>query len=370
MQDLRLIGIHEDGAHLLLAGPDGARFRLPVDDALRGAARRERPRQGQLGIQIDGDVRPRDVQTMIRAGMDAQEVAERTGWTVDKVHKYEGPILAEREHVAGLAQQVRLRPRGSASGRAPTLATRVVERLAGRGVEGDLVGWDSWRSDGGGWVVGVSFPAGGRQRQATWTFDPATRVIAARDDEARWLAEDEPEAGVVTTAARAAAVYDVDADGGVEGAGRPTLPTHLPDDAELVSSVREHSTVRARRGGARRRHTEPALPLEEAFLAGESSAPASALSGPAGVAAGPNATPPLDSPSAPESHRSPAGDDAPTAQSQPAEVDPATEAPEPRPGGGSAPAPAPAPSRRGARTPVPSWEDIVFGAKSPAADPG
>ena len=125
MQDLRLIGIHEDGAHLLLAGPDGARFRLPVDDALRGAARRERPRQGQLGIQIDGDVRPRDVQTMIRAGMDAQEVAERTGWTVDKVHKYEGPILAEREHVAGLAQQVRLRPRGSASGRAPTLATRV-----------------------------------------------------------------------------------------------------------------------------------------------------------------------------------------------------------------------------------------------------
>ncbi|HOT56515.1 MAG TPA: septation protein SepH, partial [Ornithinibacter sp.] len=35
MQDLRLIGVHEDGQHLLLANADGGRFRLPLDEALR-----------------------------------------------------------------------------------------------------------------------------------------------------------------------------------------------------------------------------------------------------------------------------------------------------------------------------------------------
>jgi len=32
MQDLRLIGVHEDGQHLLLADPEGNRYRLPLDE--------------------------------------------------------------------------------------------------------------------------------------------------------------------------------------------------------------------------------------------------------------------------------------------------------------------------------------------------
>ena len=96
--------------------------RVPLDDSLRAAARRDRPRLGQLQIEMDGGLRPRDVQAMIRAGANAEEVAERSGWPVEKVHKYEGPILAERAHVADLARGVRVRARGGAgSGAAPTL---------------------------------------------------------------------------------------------------------------------------------------------------------------------------------------------------------------------------------------------------------
>jgi hypothetical protein len=36
------------------------------------------------------------------------------------------------------------------------------------------------------------FVAGGRERQALWHFDPAAGSIAAADDEARWLSDDEP----------------------------------------------------------------------------------------------------------------------------------------------------------------------------------
>ena len=35
MPDLHLIGVHEDGKHMLLADRAGAQFRLPIDDALR-----------------------------------------------------------------------------------------------------------------------------------------------------------------------------------------------------------------------------------------------------------------------------------------------------------------------------------------------
>ena len=87
--------------------PTAARFRVRVDEPLRAAVRRDRPRLGQLQIEIDGGLRPRDVQALIRAGSSAEEVAERSGWSVEKVRRYEGPILAEREHVAGLARGVR-----------------------------------------------------------------------------------------------------------------------------------------------------------------------------------------------------------------------------------------------------------------------
>ena len=94
MQDLQLIGVHEDGEHLLLTGADGERFQMPIDDALRAAIRRDRPHLGQLQIEVDGGLRPREVQALIRAGASSQDAATRAGWTIEKVHRYEGPILA------------------------------------------------------------------------------------------------------------------------------------------------------------------------------------------------------------------------------------------------------------------------------------
>ena len=116
MEDLRLVGVQEDGEHLLLSGPDGEHYRLVLDDALRAAARRDRPGLGQLQIQMEGGMRPREVQSLIRAGASAEEVAERAGWTVEKVRRYEVPIIAERVHMAEQARLVRVRSRGGSGG--------------------------------------------------------------------------------------------------------------------------------------------------------------------------------------------------------------------------------------------------------------
>jgi len=253
MQDLQLIGVHEDGEHLLLSGADGERFQMPIDDALRAAVRRDRPRFGQQQIEIDGGLRPRDVQALIRAGASSDEAASRAGWSVEKVHRYEGPILAEREHVAGLAQRARLRPHTgvSSGGTAPTLSARVTERLKERDVEVTDASWDSWRTEGRPWTVVLTFAAGGRQRQASWSFDLADRTVSAVDDEARWLSEQVqetkgpiPAPRLRPASGRDTTVYDVEAEGGLRPAARDE---HQEDPLDLMTAMRKRSTARGRR---------------------------------------------------------------------------------------------------------------------------
>ena len=275
MQDLRLIGVHEDGEHLLLSDADGGRFRVRVDEPLRTAVRHDRPRLGQQQVDADASLRPRDVQALIRAGSSAEEVAERSGWSVDKVRRYEGPILAEREHVAGLSRGVRVRGRSSGAG-APTLSVRVGERLKGRGVDPSAASWDAWREEGGPWTVVVTFAAGGRQRQASWHFDLADRTVTAIDDEARWLSEEEePVPGPIPAPhlsqgpGRTTTVYDVEAEGGLRAAERPAAAATVettdaerparaergPEPLDLMTAMRERSTARGRRKSGARRGT-------------------------------------------------------------------------------------------------------------------
>jgi hypothetical protein len=277
MQDLRLIGVQEDGHHLLLAAPDGTRYRVPLDEPLRAAVRHDRPRLGQLQIEMEGGMRPREVQSLIRAGATAEEVADRSGWSVDKVRRYEGPILAERVHVADQARLVRVRSRGGASGATvPTLQARVVQRMRERGVDAEASTWDAWRGvEDAHWTVAVLFAAGGRQRQATWTYDPVLRTVEAADDEARWLSADEPAAvgPVPTTTPRVSNVYDVEAEGGVAAsarrAGASGRAARDEEPLDLMTAMRQRTTV-GRRSGRRRpaaaepahRETAPALPLE------------------------------------------------------------------------------------------------------------
>ena len=117
---------------------------MPLDEPLRAAVRRDRPRLGQLQIEIDGGMRPREVQALIRAGAcRPRRSPTAPAGAVEKVRRYEGPILAEREHVAGLARGVRLRGRGGSRAGAPTLSARVGQRLSGRGVDPAVAEWDS-----------------------------------------------------------------------------------------------------------------------------------------------------------------------------------------------------------------------------------
>jgi Protein of unknown function (DUF3071) len=397
MRDLRLVGVQEDGQHLLLSDSEGEHFRVRLDEPLRAAVRRDRPRLGQLQIEIDGGLRPRDVQAMIRAGLSAQDVAEQSGWPVEKVRRYEGPILAEREYVAGLAKAVRLRGRGG-GGTAPTLSARVSQRLSGRGVDPASAEWDSARSDTGEWTVVVTFPAGGRERRARWGFDVQARTVTAVDDEARWLSEEDasgaqsplPAPHLAGTPARATTVYDVEAEGGVQAPRRPAPVARAEEPLDLMSAMRERA---AHRGRPRRRKSAPsqtpvdAAPREDALPLVELDYDPESMPAPPG-ARGPH---PFDEPDAVGADVLPAVPGATGLAEQPDE--PAVsdhEVVQPGDGaladdgpqataddGGSVGRTAssfpddavpgkderPAARRRAGRPSVPSWDDVMFGAR-------
>lgn len=192
MFDLQLIGVHPDEEHLLLMTPDGQRYRLAIDDALRAAVRRDRSALGQIQSSSPGAVRPRDIQAQIRAGHSAEQVAKAAGISVDHVRRYEGPVLAERSHLVAMVLRHRLCGDGPDQGR--ELGDVVTERLMSRDVREEPE-WDSWRQDDGKWLVQLQFRAGTKSRKAQWTYHASKQTLEPVDDEARWFISGAQDAG-------------------------------------------------------------------------------------------------------------------------------------------------------------------------------
>ncbi|MFJ2937324.1 septation protein SepH [Streptomyces sp. NPDC087219] len=185
MPELRVVAVSNDGTRLVLKAADSTEYTLPIDERLRAAVRNDRARLGQIEIEVESHLRPRDIQARIRAGASAEEVATMAGIPVDRVRRFEGPVLAERAFMAERARKTPVRRPGENSG--PQLGEAVQERLLLRGAEKDTVQWDSWRRDDGTWEVLLVYRVAGEVHTASWTYDPPRRLVQAVDDEARAL---------------------------------------------------------------------------------------------------------------------------------------------------------------------------------------
>lgn len=183
MQELRLVGVNDDGSRVVLVSHDGTRYTTPIDERLEAAARRDRARLGQLEIELGTGLRPRDIQARIRSGETAEAVATSAGITMERVRRFAGPVLAEREYMAREARRAAVR-RPTPDGTPPRLGDIVTERLVARGVDVETVTWDAWRRDDGRWLVQLRIDA---TTTATWLYDAAGRSVSAEDDQARLL---------------------------------------------------------------------------------------------------------------------------------------------------------------------------------------
>ncbi|HET8560904.1 MAG TPA: septation protein SepH [Marmoricola sp.] len=326
MQELSPVGLSGDGKRLVLLSASGEEYSVAVDHRLRAALRGDNARLGQLEMKMESALRPRDIQARIRAGESPDQVAAAAQTTVDAIMGFATPVLAERAHVAQVAQKSSVRRRSAeSSSSARTLGEAAAANLHDLGVAEDEVSWDAWRRDDGRWTLVAEFG----DHHAEFTYDQPGRYVTADNDHARLLTGEVRRAAPEgPSGRRLSAVPDQD-----------ELP--LGDDAielvrERLPEVPEAAVPATGSAGA----TEETVELP-----------------PAGQAAGP-----VDEPAAGEQGGHPEHPAAREPTTDPT-TEPATEpatGPAAETGGETTEEPSGRPRRKG-RASVPSWDEIMFG---------
>ncbi|WP_282848774.1 septation protein SepH [Microbacterium oxydans] len=181
MENVTIVGT--EAGVLVLATESGERFALPIDDMLqreiRRATRQSEPTAQKLAAS------PRDIQAQIRAGLTAPEVAELLGISVEDVARFEGPVLAEREHVIGQALAVPVLIGSEVEPDAqPTFGVAVRAKLAE--IEATSERWASWKEDSG-WTIKLEFTANDVDHDARWSFDPRRSALSPLNADATQL---------------------------------------------------------------------------------------------------------------------------------------------------------------------------------------
>lgn len=352
MDELTVIGA-ENGA-LVVVSADGSRFRVPITEALHTALRQNRP-----AAPAPHRVGPREVQALIRQGLTAAEVAAQTGEPLEYIQRFEGPVLAEREYVVTAARTVPVAVAAEGeAGVTGTFGSAIDHRLAGIGARD--VRWES-RKQESHWIVSVSFLDADVARTAVWTFDPKKSTLAPANHEAQSLSQQGDGPVPVMPRLRAVPIdtptsgrFDSGAFLPATDAGRPAAPIERPE--RPIARIAEPDTADTSEVGntadllealRRRRGEREAAPSDE----WESSRAAHPSTGSIRIVDVPIDTPLLEVDDDAEGIDDPAvGAGAESA------IDDAAIT------GGAEQAPTKPANRRG-RAAMPSWDEIVFGAR-------
>jgi len=182
MHTLRAVAI-ENGL-VVATDADGTEFHVEIDEQIRARLRDSAPQTGSIR-----KLSPREIQTQIRSGMSAEEVAEITGAPLEYIQRYEGPVLAEREYVVESALGVPVRALADSDPEAPTptfggvIGDRLAQ-LSARGAE-----WVSWKEATGGWILKLGFSSETIEHDARWRFDPKKLTLSPLNAEAVALSQ-------------------------------------------------------------------------------------------------------------------------------------------------------------------------------------
>jgi protein required for attachment to host cells len=188
MAHLTLAGVSDDGKRLRLVDEDGTEHTVAIDARLRAALGGQPSRRMETTMDNASALRPRDIQTRIRAGETPEAVAQAAQTSVDKIMAFAAPVLAERQHVAERAQRSSVRrSEGSAPHGARTLGEAVATHLRSLNVDPEGVEWDAWRREDGRWTMTGAFETSGRSGTAELTFDAPGNYVTLDNEDARWL---------------------------------------------------------------------------------------------------------------------------------------------------------------------------------------
>ena len=308
MAEMRPAGLTQDGTALRLSDDSGAEHTLRITDELRSlladgagspaapgqasphtdapavsadaagpstttaAASASRPasrpgRSTRPGADAADEVpaaqvSPREIQSRIRAGATAEQVAEATGASLARVRIFEYPVLAERNWIAQQVQQLEVWVGGPdlysstvEDGGPSTLGALVVHRLSELGLDPESVTWDAWREGPGPWTVVADFSTDGlrsrptqEQPPARFSFRQGGKHVEHVNRWAQLLADTESWNIGGGRSAADETPFDVEAGAAAEPEHEPVEPTALRPDAAPDPDEELLEILRARRG--------------------------------------------------------------------------------------------------------------------------
>ena len=197
MTELRLDGKTEDGSHLSLVDTDGNNYSLRISDTLRATV--NQPRLTSVpAIDAVETISVKEIQRRLRAGDSFEQIAREGQTTVDKVERFSGPIMQEREYILENARNLIMRK--DIHRIDLTFREVVLAKLAARGVDTDEVSWNTWRQPDGTWHIELHYPNRDGNGIATWNFDLSRRALDASDDNGAWLIDEEAPVRAPSTA--------------------------------------------------------------------------------------------------------------------------------------------------------------------------
>jgi hypothetical protein len=192
MRAIRVVGLTEDGEVVLEDPVRLERYTVPADERLRAAARGDLSRLGQIAIELESQLRPREIQARIRAGASVEQVAAAAGVPEQRIERFAYPVLLERSRTADVAQRAHPMRGDGPDGR--TLGEVVAHTFGLRGHTYEGARWDSWKGEDGRWVIALGWRAGRSDNRAHWTFQPGAHggTVTALDEHASDLVEGLP----------------------------------------------------------------------------------------------------------------------------------------------------------------------------------
>ncbi|WP_350259120.1 septation protein SepH [Scrofimicrobium sp. R131] len=181
MIELEFLGTSADGGSVVFTDPEGERYCVAISDELRAAVRRDQTAPETRPLNR-GQLRPAEIQALLRQGMTPEEIAERYGVAPASISRYESPVLAEKAWAISQAKQCAVGPD-------LTVEELVINRLATRGVDHESLTWSALRHPGDDWEISVTFIQSAVLRVATWRLSADGNRVDAIDQEAHWLTE-------------------------------------------------------------------------------------------------------------------------------------------------------------------------------------
>lgn len=244
MRALRVLGLAEASGNgtaknLVCEDPvTGEQFCVPCDDRLRAGARGDLSHLGQLEIELESQLRPREIQAKIRAGATVEQVASLAGTNISRVERFAYPVLLERASVADKAKKARPAIDGITAG--ISVADTVAATLAARGHDGDMK-WDAFKDDEG-WILTLTWSAGRSENRAQWLFHPGPDggTLSARDEAAAEIVDPALRILRPLRPVRQDTVSAVLLD--------PTIPTERPAERSIDRSSNRTGDTGARSG--------------------------------------------------------------------------------------------------------------------------